>query len=68
MYPCLGGNQFSSMKPLTKMQKKIVRIITNSDFFALTNALLRRLETLKLCDIYEYYMPTYLRKSSIPYL
>ena len=44
------------LRPLTAMQKRIIRIITSSDFLAQTNLLFHRLKILKLFHISEYYM------------
>ena len=44
---------------LTKLfisQKKMIRIITFSDYYAHTNPLFTKLKLLKLCEIYSYFM------------
>ena len=37
-------------------QKKMIRIITFSDYYAHTNPLFTKLKLLKLCEIYSYFM------------
>ena len=50
---------------LTKLfisQKKIIRIITFSDYYAHTNPLFTKLKLLKLCEIYSYFMCIFIYK------
>ena len=48
--------------PLFRLQKKIIRIITNSDYFAHTQPLFQETKSLKLFDINKLQISTYMYK------
>ena len=47
-----GSANISILQPLISYQKKLVRILTNSDFFEHTNPLFKQLKILKLEDLF----------------
>ena len=50
-----GSTYDAHVKPIEILQKKIVRLITNSSYYAHTTPLFRELNILKLCDIYKFH-------------
>ena len=51
------------LEPLILLQKRMIRLITNSPFLEHTNPLFYRLKILKLEDIYTYFAGIYMHKS-----
>ena len=58
-----GGTHDTYLKDLFLLQKKIVRIITNSEFLAHTGPLFAKLEMLKVSDIHRYLISIHAFKS-----
>ena len=57
-----GGTNDCYIKPLILLQKKIVRIITGSDYLAHTNPLFNKTNILKLTDIHKHMIATRIYK------
>ena len=60
-----GGTYPEHLRPLTVLQKRAVRLISNSQYLAHTNPLFRRHNILKLCDIYKLNVATYFHKNKL---
>ena len=60
-----GSTNKSLLHPLLLTQKKLVRIITNSDFHAHTNPLFKQLNFLKLEDIFKYHAHLLMHKTIV---
>ena len=57
-----GGTNDCHIKPLILLQKKIVRIITKSDYLAHTNPLFKATNILKITDIHKFMIATKMYK------
>ena len=57
-----GGTSQVHLRPLLLLQKKIVRIITGSEFLAHTDPLFFRTSILKLDDVYDYTLAQFMYK------
>ena len=55
----------SALQPLLLNQKRLVRIITNSDFYAHTNSLFKQLKILKIEDLYTYHTQLFMYKTLV---
>jgi len=60
-----GGACPTILSPLIVLQKKIVRIITNSSYLAHTTPLFHRCRLLKLKDIYKFNLAIYFFKNKL---
>ena len=60
--PIWGNTYPTHLLPLFRLQKKIIRIITNSDYFAHTQSLFKDTEILKLFDINKLHIGKYMYK------
>ena len=49
-----GNTYISNLRPLIILQKKAVRIITTSDFYAHSSPLFKKLEIMKVIDLVYY--------------
>jgi hypothetical protein len=59
-----GGANVTLMKELTLLQKKAIRIINKTDYYAHTNPLFKSSKVLKLTDQYEYDIAKFMYKHS----
>lgn len=59
-----GNSPATNLNNLLLLQKKIVRILTNSSYLAHTNILFIRLSLLKIPDIYKYHTLIFMFKIS----
>ena len=50
-----GSTYDTHLKPIEILQKKILRLITNSSYYAHTTPIFQELNILKLCDIYKFH-------------
>ena len=60
-----GSANKGVLQPLLLYQKKLVRIITNSDFYAHTNPLFKQLKILKLEDLFVYHTQLFMYKTLV---
>ena len=58
-----GGTYTSYLKPLEVLQKRCIRLVTNSPYLAHTDPLFKRNGLLKLSDIYKFKIATYAYKN-----
>ena len=58
-----GGVCDSALKPLIMQQKRTVRIISDAEFREHTDPIFKRLNILKLTDIYKINLLTYVHKT-----
>lgn len=49
-----GGTNVQHLRPLQLLQKKIIRLITNSSYLAHTSPLFKQTNVLKLTDLHNY--------------
>ena len=57
-----GGTFDVHVRPLTIMQKKLIRVLTNSEFLAHTEPLFKRLNILKVPDVHKMLVAQYVYK------
>ena len=57
-----GGTFSQHLKPLKLLQKKLIRIITNSEYLAHTNPLFRQTNILKIDDLHKFILVQYMHK------
>ena len=60
-----GAANKGALQPLLLYQKKLVRIITNSDFYAHTDPLFKQLRILKLEDLFMYHTQLFMYKTVV---
>ena len=60
-----GAANKSALQPLLLFQKKLVRIISNSDFYAHTNPLFKQLKILRLEDLFMYHTQLFMYKTVV---
>ena len=60
-----GSTNKSVLQPLFLYQKKLVRIITTSDYYAHTNPLFKQLKILKLEDLFVYHTQLLMYKTIV---
>ena len=58
-----GSTNFNHLSPLVIQQKRIIRIITNSNYIAHTSPLFYKLGLLKLVDIHKFQAAVYMYKN-----
>ena len=59
-----GGSVASHLRPLELLQKKLIRIITGSEYLAHTNPLFASTKILKITDIHKFIILQHMYKSS----
>lgn len=60
-----GCTNTSTLQPLLLYQKKLVRILSNSDFYAHTNSLFKQQRILKLEDLFTYNAQQHMYKTLV---
>jgi hypothetical protein len=58
-----GNTTKGNMNKLYILQKKILRILTKSEFYAHTEPLYKKLKIMNICDLHQYFMGIFVYKS-----
>ena len=60
-----GSASQTLLNPILMIQKRIVRVLTDSDFLAHTNPLFKSQRILKFCDLYKFHCQLFMYKTML---